>query len=488
MSASGKTTRAVMWGGCELVLRQGVVLAVSVVLARLLSPEEFGVVAMLSLFTGVAGVIAEGGFGAALIQRPTLSGEETSSVFYFNLMASLVTAGLLGLAAPWIADFYRMPVLEPLTWFMALNLFLGSFRTVPVALLTRRLDFKLQMKVSLASTVVPGILGIALAWKGWGVWSLAAQSMAATCIGGTLLLVLGPWRPSWCFRPSALRSLAGYGSFMALSGLLDTVCSRLNTLVIGRWYSAHDLGLYTRADGIQQLPTSSLSALAGRIAFPVFSAAAAVDPAALRDAGRRALAGVMLLNTPAMVGIGCTASSLVEVVFGRVWLPCVPILQVLCLAGLFWPLHVVNLNLVKARGRSDLFLRLEVIKKGIGLAALVVAAPHGLLALAWSQVFVGGACYWVNGSHSGRLALYPISRQLRDASPYLAVAAVMGVAVLGAGALVTGSPGLRLAVQIALGAGVYAGLCALFDLPAYRDARNRCGALFRRPETLPTCA
>lgn len=488
MGNTRKTTSAVMWGGLDLVLRQGVVFALSVVLARLLSPDDFGVIAMLSLFTGIASVLAEGGFGAALIQRPTLTTAELSSVFYFNIAAGLVIACVMVVAAPWISAFYRMPILEPLTWVMALNLFLGTFRTVQVALLTKALNFRVQMKVTLATSLVSGALGAFLAWRGWGVWSLAVQAVASTALSGICLWLLSPWRPGWCFEASALRSLAGYGSYMAFAGLLDTAYTRLNTLVIGRWYSANDLGLYARADGIQQIPASSISGLLGRVAFPVFSAAAAVDREALRQAGRRALAGVMLINTPAMIGIAATSHSLVQTVFGDRWLPCVPILQVLCISGIFWPLHVVNLNLVKSCGRSDLFFRLEVIKKVIGLAVLAVTASLGVVPMAWGQVLVGFICYLVNASYSGILARYPIRDQLRDMVPYVLVSAIMGIGVVTLSSWERPPAALRFVAQVTMGIALYGGFCAALKLPAYLDVRRRCLELIRLPRTTVGCA
>jgi len=457
----------------EIVLRQGIGLVLSIVLARLLAPEDFGVLAMLSLFLGVAGVFVDSGFGSALIQRQRNTREDISSVFYFNVATALIMGLMLGAAAPYIAEFYRMPILKPLTWVMAFNLFLGSFRSIQAVMLTKELDFRLQMKVTLAATIISGGVTVVLAWRGWGIWSLALQSVVFTAVSVVLLWVLSPWRPALCFSFASLRSLFRYGSFMALSGLLDTAYTRLNTLIIGRFYSARDLGLYSRADNIQQLPTGTISTLLGRVAFPVFSAAAAGEPGALRRAASKTLCAIMLVNTPMMFGILATARPLVQVVFGEKWLPCVPLLQVLCLGGVCWPLHVINLSLVKSRGRSDLFFRLEIIKRSIGLTFLLAASQISMLAMAWSQLIVAFACYFINAAYSGRLADYPIKDQLLDMSPYLAAAGTMLAAIWALAVWANFSPLLLLVTQTLAGTAVYLLLCHFFKLSAFKDATLR---------------
>ncbi len=485
---SRRSTSAVVWGGMEIILRQGIGLVLSIVLARLLAPEDFGVLAMLSIFVGVAGVFVDGGFGSALIQRQHLTREDTSSVFYFNIAMALLLAVLLAGAAPYVASFYRMPILKPLTWVMALNLFLGSFRSIQTVLLTKELDFYTQMKVTLIGILLSGAVAVVLAWRGWGVWSLAVQAVVFTVVTVLLFWALSPWRPAFCFSLASLRSLFRYGSFLFLSGLLETAYNRLNTIIIGRVYSARDLGLYSRADNIQQLPANSITALLGRVAFPVFSAAAAGDPLALRRAARKTLAAIMLVNTPIMLGILATAYPLVRVIYGEKWLPCVPFLQVLSLTGVLWPLHVINLNLIKSRGRSDLFFRLEIIKKVIGLVFLLVAAQISILAMAWSQLVLAFICYFLNAAYSGRLAAYSIRDQLRDMSPYLAIAAIMVGSVWLLGCYVLLSPALLLVMQSLVGAFVYVSLCHVLKLAAFQDATVRLRGLLAQKGLVPARA
>lgn len=474
-----------VWGGAEIALRQGVAFVISILLARLLTPEDFGVLAMLSIFIGVAGVFVDIGFGSALIQKNQITTEDTSSVFYFNIASAMAMAVLLVVAAPWIAQFYRMPILKPLTWLMALNLFLGSFRSVQGVLMTKSLNFRTQMKITLIASVISGTVGVFLAWRGLGVWSLAIQTVVSTFVGVLLFWILSPWRPALVFSMASLRSLFRYGSFMALSGILDTAYTRLNTLIIGRFYSARELGIYSRADHIQHMPTGMISALFGRVAFPVFSAAAARGPQELRRAASKAVSAVMFINTPIMFGILASAQHLVHVAFGEQWLSCVPLLQVLCLAGVFWPLHVINLNLIKGCGRSDLFFRLEVIKKVLGLVVLLLAARISIMAMAWGQVFVGFACYFVNSFYSGQLAHYPAKAQLKDILPCAAIASIMLFTIWSLPLLLSLSPPVALMSQVALGATLYLLLCVLFRIGAFYDVTSRLRAAFAQGKFTP---
>lgn len=475
-----KPASAVFWGGLEIFLKQGVGLVLSVVLARLLSPEEFGTIAMLSLFTGIGNVLVDCGFSSALIQRKELRPEDTSSVFYFNVvMASFVALVLVGMA-PLIAAFYRMPILKPLAWLMSLNLFLGSFRSVQTVLLTRDLNFRSQMKVTVAATVISGIVGILLAWRGWGVWSLAIQTLVSTVVSLVLLWVRTPWRPNHGFQFASIRSLSKFGTYMALSSLLDTMYTRLNTLVIGRVYSAVDLGIYSRADNIQQIPAGTISTLLGRIAFPVFAAAATGNTMALREAASHSLKIVMFINTPIMFGISSTASQLVEVVFGKQWLPCVPLLQILCLAGVLWPLHVINLNLIKSRGRSDLFFGMEVAKKVIGLVLVLSAATISVAAMAWAQLTTAFLCYFVNSFYSGHLACYPIREQLKDMAPYFGVSLLMATVAWSIGFRSPVSAGLLLGTKLIVGVLGYLLTCHFLKLSAMQIVNVQLRQLFNR--------
>lgn len=454
MSITHKSLSAVFWSGADVFMRQGLQFFVSILLARLLLPEEFGLLAMLSIFTGVAGLFVDSGFSLALIQRQNITREDESTVFFFNLGAGLIVALGLCLAAPWIAtffeqaiskdkiyasaltlhnlpwlaDFFKLPVLQSLTYVMAFNLFVGSLGSIQSVLLTKAMEFKGLMKIGVVASLLSGVLAVILAWQGFGVWSLALQTLASTMITIVLLWLRHPWRPQWVFSFTSLCSLFHFGGYMLLSGLLDTLYTRLYSLIIGKLFSARELGYYTRADNTQQLPVNVLISVLNRVAFPLFSVAA-TDKALLARGMRKVIRTIMLFNIPIMLGLMVVAEPLVITLIGEKWLPSVPVLQILCLSGVIWPLHVINLNVLMAQGHSNLFFRIEVLKKIIGVVAIVVASFYGILAIAWSQVIVGILGFLINAHYTGVFLGYSAWKQTRDLLPYLVVSVLMTLAI-----------------------------------------------------------
>jgi len=454
LSLHQKSLRAVFWSGADVFMRQGLQFFISILLARLLAPEDFGVIAMLYVFIGLAGLFIDSGFSSALIQRQDTTHTDESTVFFFNLGMGALMALALCAAAPWIATFFELPILQNLTYVMALNLFIGAFGSIHNTLLTKTLNFKTIMKVGGVATFCSGLLAIAMAWWGFGVWSLAWQTLLSSLITVSLLWWWHPWRPHWEFSLLSLSRLFRFGGFLMLSGLLDTVYTRLYAVLIGKFFSARELGYYTRAESTQQLPVSILTGVLNRVAFPVFSEAA-VDPQRLARGLRKVLVAIMLLNIPAMLGLAVVAEPLVVTLFGAKWLPCVPFLQVLCLAGVLWPLHVINLNALMAQGRSDLFFRIEVIKKVVGVVLLVLASLHSVMAIAWLRLLLGVFSFFINAHYSGVLLGYGPWRQLRDILPYGGVAMVMAVSVGWAGHALHWPPAAELVALSVLGATFY---------------------------------
>ncbi len=308
------------------------------------------------LFLGIATVLADGGFSMALIQRKDTTHVDESTVFWVNLAAGALLAAGISLLAPVFADFYDVPVLEPLARLMSLGVLLSAMGSVPSALTSKQLDFRRLFLVGAVAAAASGGLAVALAWQGHGIWALAGQYVTMTAVSTAMLWILSGWRPRMLFSAGSARRLFGFGGYMLASNLLDTAFSRFYTLLIGRWYGVRDLGFYQRADTTQQVPAAVLSSIASRVAFPLFSQAID-DKAQLRRGVRLALRGLMLINVPMMLGLAALAGPLLEAVFGAIWLPAAPILQVLCLAGLFWPVHVINLTVLAAQGHARLFLR-----------------------------------------------------------------------------------------------------------------------------------
>jgi len=408
-----KAKAAVLWSGADIFLRQGLQFGISIILARLLSPEEFGTIALLYLFTGLASVFVDGGFSTALIQRQDINQTDESTVFWFNLSVGFIVALGMWAIAPAIAKFFKQPVLAPLAGLMAINVILSAFGSIHGTLLTKKLDFRTQMKAGGIATAISGGAAIVMAWHGLGVWALAVQTVVATLFTTVLLWKLNSWRPDYEFSMTSVRKLFGFGGYILASGLLDITYNRLYTLLIGKLYGVQELGFYSRAEGTKQLPVGVLTAVLSRVAFPVFSAAIS-DIDQLRRGVQLSVRVMMLVNVPMMLVLMAIAEPLIQILFGDQWLPAVPILQILCFAGVFWPLHVINLNVLMAQGHSSLFFRLEVLKKILGIGALAVGAFYGVMGIAWSQVVFGVFAFFINAFYTGRHIGYGALSQIQD--------------------------------------------------------------------------
>jgi O-antigen/teichoic acid export membrane protein len=362
---------------------------------------------------------------------------------------------------------------------MALNILVSSFGSVHTALLTRDLDFRSQVRISVSATAISGVLGIGLAWRGWGVWSLAFQSLLSTFLSTCLLWRFRPWRPSWAFSIHALRRLFRFGSYLFASSLLDVFYVRFSSLLIGKWYTPSDLGYFTRADSMRNLPANTLSDMVNRVAFPLFSAKGD-DPEAMRRGVRKAILGAMTINLPVMLGICAVARPLVLALLGAKWLPCVPYLQVLSLAGAIWPLHVINLSVLKAQGRSDLFFRLEVIKKVLGFTATIIACNISIMAAAYAVLLTGIAALCLNSYYTGVYLGYPLTRQLRDLVPSGAAATIMVGCVWPLNLLSGPSAATVLVAQVLLGAILYLGSSRLLGVEVFSEVIHELKARLRK--------
>lgn len=411
-----------------MLLRHGIQFGISIALARLLSPDEFGTIALLLLFTGIASALADGGFSAAIIQRHDISYADETTVFWLNLGMGAVMALALLAASHGIANFFARPILEPLAAVMAANVFLGALGSMHAILLTKRLDFRTQMKIGAIATLLSGGVAVVVAYQGFGVWALATQALLATVVTTGLLWVFNPWRPSKTFRLASAQRLFRFGGYLAMSALLDIFYNRLYSILIGKIYGTRELGLYERADSTMHLPLGMLSSVISRVALPIFSAATN-DKVQLRQGARLSVRVIMLINVPMLLGLAAVAEPLVLTLFGPKWLQAVPVLQVLCLGGVFWPLHVINLNILMAQGHSNLFFRLEVIKKLLGLTLLTAGTVHGIIGIAWSQVVFGIAAFGINAHYTKLHLEYGMVAQTKDILPLFSVASLMAGSV-----------------------------------------------------------
>jgi len=402
-----------VWGILEILARYGAQIVVTIILARLLDPSSFGLIAILLVFTSVGALIADAGFGTALIQRRDVSQDDETTMFCITLVTGFAASLMLFFAANGIASFYNKPELAPLTKLMAWVLFLGAIGAVPDALLTRRLNFNARTHAQVISSLASGIVAIFLALHGLGVWSLAWQGLTETALRTILMWRFSNWLPTGRFRKDSFAALFGFGGYMLIAGIFSTLSTRLQALMIGKLFSANELGYYSIAQNTQQAPSSFLATLLNRTGLPVFSAIAH-DSNKLRLALKVTLQVSMFVFFPCMTGLAVVANPTIELIYGEKWTPAAPMLTFLALAASIWPIHVLNLLALSSAGRSDRFLRLELTKNAIVFAATLLASPLGPTAVAASMLAASICATLINTWYSKEVLNYGLSEQISD--------------------------------------------------------------------------
>jgi teichuronic acid exporter len=482
MSATlkSKAIHGIFWSSLERIAQQGTQFVITIILARLLVPEQFGLIGMLFVFIALAWVFLDSGFGSALIQKKEATVVDECSMFYFNILVGFLGTGLLCAAAPWIAAFYRQPILTPLTRVLSLAILLNSFASVQTTLLSKRLDFKTQLKVNVAATGLSGTIAIALAIKGFGVWSLVGEYVGNSFFRSLFLWCLSPWRPKPVFSFRSLREMFTFGSRLLASSLLNTIFDNIYPVIIGRLFSATQLGLYASASRIQRLPTLNITGVVIRVAFPVFSMIQD-DPVHLKRSMRKAATVLAFVFFPLMTGLALLARPLVHLLLREEWIALVPWLQLLCLAGVLYPFHALHLNLLTAKGRSDLFFRLEVLKKILTLVAVVVTYRWGVTAMIWGQVVLSALCYYINSYYTNRLIHYSLREQLADLAPYAMTSILMGMSLYGIQAVPFPENGLSLVLAVLMGGTLYLALSRLLGLSALIETTQVVARSLSRP-------
>jgi teichuronic acid exporter len=449
-----RTVMGIIWSVIERLSVTGFQLVLSVILARLLEPAQFGLIGMLSLFMALAQSLVDSGFGSALIQRKDASQTDKSSILYLNIIVGLLLSGLLFLCSPAISNFYNQPILTPLTRFLSLNIIINSFCLVQASLLTKKMEFKGQMKVSLISVSVSGALGVGLAFMGYGVWSLAIQSVAGSLCRCIMLWIINPWRPTATFSIVSIRSIFSFGSKLLVSGLIETFFQNIHQTFIGKIYSPAALGFYTRANTFQKIAVDCTSGSLGKVMYP------ALIPhqdnvEQLKRAYRKTIGVSIFFHFPLMVGLWAIAEPLILFLMTDKWAQSIPYFRLLCISGFLYPLHVLNLNILKVKGRSDLFLRLEVIKKVMIILAILMTYKEGIVALLYGQIATSVISYIVNSYYSGRMVNYPTAEQLTDLLPVFTTACLMGGVMYLVGIFSPEVYSIQILAQGIIGSGFY---------------------------------
>lgn len=466
-SLKDKTVKGVLWSTIERFSVAGVNFIFGLILARLLMPSDYGAIAMLAIFMSVAQTFIDSGFSNALIRKQDRTEADNATAFYFNIGVGVLAYGLLYLAAPYVARFYQTPVLTPLMRVMGINLVFNSFSVVQQALLTARIDFKTQAKISLSAALVSGLVGVVCAYHGYGVWALAIQAVMAAGIRTVLLWVLAKWRPKAKFSKDSFAHLFGYGSKLLASGLLDTVYNNLYTIVIGKRFTSSSLGVYSRAEQWANFLAVNITGILQRVTFPVLSTIQDEDDR-LQTNYRKFLRLSGFVVFPLMIGLASVADPLTRFILTDKWEDSIPLLRILCFALMLYPIHAINLNLLQVKGRSDLFLRLETYKKILGVATLCITIPMGITAMCIGRVFSSWIALAMNTHYTGKLIKLGFWQQLRDYIPTLSNSLVMGALVYGTTRFIPGE-GLQLLSGIVVGAVYYILSNVLFRTTEWKE-------------------
>ncbi|MBE0471377.1 MAG: lipopolysaccharide biosynthesis protein [Methyloprofundus sp.] len=430
MTLAKKTTIGIVWNFAEQLARRGVGIGVTLLLAYFLTPVDFGLVAMMAVFLALGASLMESGFKQALIRLKDASQVDFNTAFYANITLGLVAYAILFGAAPWIALFYEQPGLVDLIRVAGLAVIVNSLQVVQVSILSRNLNFKTQLKVNLPAAILSGLLAVALAYLGWGVWALVAQMLTSAILVALLLWAQRIWRPSLSFSFVSLRQMYNFGYKLFLSGVLDTVFRNMYVIVIAKFFSASVAGLYFFAEKIKELMISQLVTSIQTVTYPALSTMQD-DNVRLKAGYRKVIAMTTFLLFPAMLFLAALSQPLFEFLLPEKWWPAVVYLQLMALAGLLIPIHAINLNILKVKGRSDLFLYLEILKKAMIVLILWVSFQYGVIGILIGQIIGSVLAYIPNSYFSYRLIGYSVKEQLADFIPGLVLSGVIAGLIFG---------------------------------------------------------
>lgn len=424
-----KTKKGLYWSAASNFANQGMRFVFGLILARLLSPDAYGVIGMLTVFLCIVQVFIDCGFSQALIAKQDRTQTDFSTEFFFNIGIGLIGYCLLFISAPFIAEFYNMPLLTSVLRVVGLGVIINSLCVVQSAQFAIRLDFKTPAKLAVITNIFSGVVGIFLAYCGYGVWALVFQQIAGNFLNGILLWILAGWRPTFEFSRDSFRYLWSYGSKILASSLIQQVYDNLYPLVIGKFFSARQLGLYSRAQGFATLPSSNISGILGNVSFPILSKISN-DSLRLMRIYRQMIETAAFIIFPLMLGLFAIADPLVKVLLNQQWYDCIIILQLLCCALLWQPISAINLSILKVIGRTDIILKLEIIKRIAGIVSIVCSIPFGIIGMCIGYMILYMFCFILNTIYISKITNTPIRLYFKDIMPPLLASIAMCIIVL----------------------------------------------------------
>ncbi len=443
----------IVWRLLERFGAQGVSFVVSIILARLLDPELYGTIALVTVFTTIMQVFIDSGLGTALIQKKDADSKDFSTVFYFNIAMCLVLYSVMFVSAPLIAGFYELPELVPIVRVLSLSLVVSGVKNIQQSYVSRNMLFKRFFYSTIGSTVASAIVGIAMAYKGFGVWALVGQTLTSNIAGTVILWLTVRWRPTLEFSFERLKGLFSFGWKLLVSALLETVYKDLRSLLIGKLYTSADLAYYDRGHYIPSLAITNINTSIDSVLLPAMSSEQD-DKDRVKAMTRRAIKTSTYIIMPMMVGLAVCSEPLITLLLTEKWLPSVFFLRIFCITYAFYPIHTANLNAIKAMGRSDLFLKLEIIKKIVGLVALFSTIFVSVRAMAYSMLVTTFTSQIINSWPNKKLLKYSYIEQIKDMLPQILLSCFMGLCVFGI-SFIGLNDILTLVLQVLLGVVIY---------------------------------
>ena len=414
---TNKTLSGVKWNAIGRFSTQGISFVIGILLARILSPSDYGVIGMIGIFMAIAQTFIDSGFGSALIRKKDCTDIDYSTAFYFNIVVGIVSYLILFISAPFIADFFNTPILVDIVRVLSINLFFNSLTIVQTSILTKAVDFKSQAKISLVAVIVSGIIGLTMAYNGFGVWSLVFQSVSISIVRTISYWMVTKWKPQKIFSKNSFNYLFGFGSKILSASLLHTIYANLTTILIGKFYTPKDLGYYSRGESLASLPSTNLTSILQSVTYPILSKIQD-DDERLIQVYRKYICVTSMVIFFGMCLLVALAKPLILVLLSDKWTNSIIYLQVFCFAYMFDHICQLNLNVLYVKGRSDLVLKLEVIKKTISISMIVAAIPFGILAICIARALYTQIAIIINTYYTGKLFGFGYLAQIRDFSKY----------------------------------------------------------------------
>lgn len=459
-SLKDKTIKGTFWTGLERFWVQGVQFLVMLVIARILSPKDYGLIGMISVFIAISQSLIESGFSQALIRKKDADEVDYNTVFYFNIVMSIIFYGILYLISPAIASFYNEPILCSVTRVISLVVIINAFNIVQGTIFSIQLDFKKQAHSSMMAAIISGGISIILAKMGFGVWTLVYQQLISCIVITIVLWSYSKWRPKWIYSWKSFNNLFSFGLNLVISGLIDTIYFHSYVLVIGKVYNAISLGYYSRASHYAQLPVSNFNSIFFRVTYPVLCKLQD-DDSKLREIYKKMLRISVFILFPIMCGLAGAAYPVVVALVGEKWAFSSVLLVPICLARMWYPLHAINMNVLKVKGRTDLFLKIEIIKKILSIIILIVSIPLGLVYMCYGMIISSIASLAINSFYTGRLIQLGFWKQMKDISHILLVSLCMFVLIRIVNIWID-NVYIQLLIDIIVGAAFYFGISFLF--------------------------